>query len=104
VLVDLQPLRIVFSPDGTSAFVTSFLELSLRRINTSTLALDSPVEIGDSPHGTVIAVAGRRLYVALFGRSGNGRFVQIVSPGNGGTFDFIRVGTGPAGIAVTPVP
>jgi len=100
--VGLLPAKVAFSPDGATTFLTNFQDETVSVIQTSDLQTKKFYDVGDNPNGIAVTAEGKRLYVALFGRSGRGRVVGVFSATTGADLAFIRVGRGPIAIAVTP--
>jgi len=108
ISVGFHPVKIAFSPDGTRAYVASSVDSTIEVIDTAKV-IDTPatskltgILTQDEPNGLVVGAKGKRLYVALFGRDGGAREVEVLSPISGATIALITVGNGPLAVALTP--
>lgn len=99
--VGLLPVKATFSPDGATLFITNFQDETVSVIKMADFS-QTFYDVGDNPDGIVVTAAGKRAYVALFGRGGRGRVVGVFSTTTGVDIAFIRVERGPFAIAVTP--
>jgi YVTN family beta-propeller protein len=103
LLVGFQPAQIAFTPDGTRAYVANFLEYTVSVIDAVANAVAGNFFTADQPNGVVVTPNGKRLYISLFGNSGVGNQVQVVSTVTHNTVaPIIKVGEGPFGVAVVP--
>jgi len=102
--VGFHPVKIAFSPDGTRAYVASSVDSTIEVIDTAATPISKLAGIltQDEPNGLVVGAKGKRLYVALFGRDGGAREVEVLSPISGATIALITVGNGPLAVALTP--
>jgi len=100
--VGLHPVKVAFSPDGTSAYVSSSESSTVEVINTAAPAIVNEILTQDEPNGIAVGAKGKRLYVALFGHNGGAQEVAVLSPISGGTIALIPVGHGPLAVALTP--
>lgn len=110
----LQPSRVTFSPDGAHAYISSALDLSVFVVDTATLAQVAIVPTPDQPDGLVVSPKTKRLYVAVFGRNGEGNEIELISTitntlvttknpnGSGPLATTIPVGNGPLGVVLLP--
>lgn len=105
ISVGFHPVKIAFSPDGTRAYVASSTTSTIEVVDTASASvLTNGFTTQDEPNGLVVGAKGKRLYVALFGRNGGAREVEVLSPITGATIALIRVGNGPFAVALTPPP
>ncbi len=100
--VGFRPVKIAFSPDGTRAYVSSSATTTVEVIDTAAVSRLSGILTLDEPNGIVVGPKGKRLYVALFGRNGGAREVEVLSPITSATIALITVGNGPLAVALTP--
>lgn len=100
--VGFRPVKIAFSPDGTRAYVSSSATTTVEVIDTAAVSRLSGILTFDEPNGLVVGPKGKRLYVALFGRNGGAREVEVLSPITSATIALITVGNGPLAVALTP--
>jgi len=111
--IGLQPSRVTFSPSGANAYISSALDFSVFALDTATLEQVAAVPTPDQPDGLVVAPKGKRLYVSIFGRNGEGNQIELISTitntlvttnsdDNGPSATTITVGDGPFGLALTP--
>jgi YVTN family beta-propeller protein len=106
--IGLQPQKVAFSPDGERAYITNSLDFTVTIIDTATrdsinslfVGVESFNDVINEPNGLFISPNGRRLYVALFGRNGQGRFLGVFSTATNRIQAFTEIGDGPIGVAV----
>lgn len=107
VQVGLTPTRIAFAPEGKAAFVTNAIGSSVSVINTTDLSVANTISISSGgsalarPDGVLVAIGGKRLYVALYG-DGFGSEVEVFSTETSNVIDLIPVGDGPFAMALVP--
>jgi YVTN family beta-propeller protein len=108
VTFGLQPVKIAISADGTRAYISSVLEslVGVFDLTVSPIASVASISTTFEPDGVLVSPKGKRLYVAGYGRSGDGRDVDVISTVNGEpvTERPIRVGRGPFALALKPAP
>jgi len=68
---------VVFSPDGTHAYVTNFSDGTISVIDTATNAVTTTITVGGGRCSAAITPDGKNLYVPDF--SGNVRVVSTVT-------------------------
>jgi YVTN family beta-propeller protein len=100
--VGFHPVKVVFSPDGTRAYVSSSASSTVEVIDPAVTAIVNEILTLDEPNGIAVGAKGKRLYVALFGRNGSAQEVEVLSPTTSATIALIRVGHGPFAVALTP--
>jgi large repetitive protein len=61
-----QPVSVVMSPDGSTAYVAEYATGLIRRFNTSTFAVTGTVAVGPTPQAMTVSSNGQRLWVARF--------------------------------------
>ena len=106
--IGLLPQKVAFSPDGKRAFITNSLDFTVTIIDTETrdnlntlfVGVESFNDVINEPDGIFISPDGLRLYVSLFGRNGQGRYLGVFSGTTNRIQAFTEVGDGPIGIAV----
>jgi YVTN family beta-propeller protein len=106
--IGLLPQKVAFSPDGKQAFITNSLDYTVTIIDTETrekldtlfVGVGSSDDVINEPDGVFISPNGLRLYVSLFGRDGQGRYLIIFSANTKRIQAITEVGDGPIGIAV----
>lgn len=107
VQVGLTPTRVAFAPEGKAAFVTNAIGSSVSVINTTDLSVANTISISSGgsalarPDGVLVAIGGKRLYVALYG-DGFGSEVEVFSTETSNVIDLIPVGDGPFAMALVP--
>lgn len=108
VTFGLQPVKIAISADGTRAYISSVLEslVGVFDLTVSPITTVASISTTFEPDGVLVSPKGKRLYVAAYGRSGDGRDVDVISTVNGEpvTERPIRVGRGPFALALKPAP
>jgi YVTN family beta-propeller protein len=105
--IGIQPSQVAFSPDGTRAYISSVLDFSVIVFDPAAKTSLTAIAIFESsnraePDGLVVLPKGKRLYVAGFGRNGDGDSINVVSTISDGLLGLIKVGKGPFAIALTP--
>ena len=108
--IGLLPQKVIFSADGTRAFISNSLDFTVSILDADTGNSLDDVFVGvqafntvlNQPNGLAITPNGRRLYVTLFGRNGQGRFIGVFSTQTNRIQAFVEVGDGPIGIVGGP--
>lgn len=93
-----DPRFIVFSSDGSRAYVTNSAANTVEIIDTATQTFLGNISVGTSPFNIAINPAGTRIYVTNF-LSNN---VSVIDTSTNSVIATIGVGNRPRGIAVTP--
>ena len=95
-----SPNDIVFTPDGTRAYVTNFNDDNVQVIDTaSNTIIGLPIPVGDGANRNAITPDGSRVYVTNFVDSTVSVIETTINTVIGSP---IPVGAGPNGIAITP--
>ena len=97
-----NPLDIALSPDGATAYVSSFSTDMLDVIDTATLTVTHSIGVGNGPFGLALASGGRYAYVAdrqPFGTVARGN-VAVVDTVTDTVLTKITVGENPTSVAV----
>lgn len=102
IKLGLAPVRVAFDPDGTRAYITSVLDFSVITFDTATRKEITSVPTFTEPDGVTVSAKGKRVYVAVFGRNGDERIVDIISTITNTRIGSIEVGDGPFAVALTP--
>ena len=102
ITLGLSPVRVAFDPDGTRAYITSVLDFSMVAFDTVKKEKQVEVQIGTEPDGLAVSAKGKRVFVAVFGRNGDERFVDVISTITNAQVAAIRVGDGAFAVALTP--
>ena len=106
--IELRPQQVIFSPDGARAYISNSLDFTVTVIDTATRNSINSLFVGaqsfndviNEPNGLFIALNGLRLYVALFGRNGQGRYLGVFSTATNRIQAFTEVGNGPISVTV----
>ena len=106
--IELRPQQVIFSPDGARAYISNSLDFTVTVIDTTTrnsinslfVGVESFNDVINEPNGLFIALNGRRLYVALFGRNGQGRYLGVFSTATNRIQAFTEIGNGPISVTV----
>ena len=96
--VGSQPTGVVFSPDGSRAYVTNFGSNTVSVINTATNTVTTTITVGSAPYAAAITPNGGQLYVA----NATSNTVSVINTTTNTVTATIAVGTGPYAVAVTP--
>jgi len=94
IIVGRDPRNVVFSMDGSRAFVTNRWDDSLSVIDISSLSVERTVKLCDEPAG-ILALIDGRVIVSCYG-SGE---VAIVDPDDGEVTEILDVNIAPSGMA-----
>lgn len=108
--IGLGPQKVIFSADGQRAFISNSLDFTVSILDAETgdaiedlfVGVEAFNSVLNEPNGLAITPNALRLYVALFGRNGQGRFVGVFSTRTNRIQAFTEVGNGPFGIAGGP--
>jgi len=95
-----SPIGVVFSPDGTRAYVTNFADSpngTVSVIDTGANAVIATITVGGAPVFPAITPDGKNLYVTDF----NGA-VRVVSTASNTVTATITVGSGASAVVITP--
>ena len=98
-----QPSAVAFSPDGTRAYVTDYINHAVLVVDTSTNTVVNTIRLVDSPAtyafpgGIAVSADGTRAYVA----SANGG-ISIVDTATGNVVGNIPLANGSIRIALSP--
>lgn len=103
IKLGLSPIRVTFDSEGARAYITSVLDFSVIVFNTETKKEVSAIPTFTEPDGVVVAPKGKRAFVAVFGRNGNEKLIDIISTITNTRLGAIEVGEGPFAVALTPL-
>ena len=106
--IEIRPQQVIFSPDGARAYISNSLDFTVTVIDTATRNSINSLFVGaqsfndviNEPNGLFISLNGRRLYVALFGRNGQGRYLGVFSTATNRIQAFTEIGNGPISVTV----
>jgi YVTN family beta-propeller protein len=104
IKLGLAPIRVTFEPDGTRAYITSVLDFSVIAFDTATKTQINSIPTFTEPDGVIVSARGKRVFVAVFGRNGDEKIVDIISTITNTRIGSIEVGDGPFAVALTPPP
>jgi len=102
IKLGLAPIRVTFEPDGTRAYITSVLDFSVIAFDTATKKQINSIPTFTEPDGVIVSARGKRVFVAVFGRNGDEKLVDIISTVTNTLIGSIEVGDGPFAVALTP--
>ena len=106
--IEIRPQQVIFSPDGARAYISNSLDFTVTVIDTATRNSINSLFVGaqsfndviNEPNGLFISLNGLRLYVALFGRNGQGRYLGVFSTATNRIQAFTEIGNGPISVTV----
>jgi YVTN family beta-propeller protein len=93
-----DPRSIIFTPDGSRAYVTNATASTVEVIDTATRDFTTSISVGTSPFSLAINPAGTRVYVTNF----SANTVSVIDTSTNSVIATIDVGTRPRGIVLTP--
>ncbi|MGA8297058.1 MAG: YncE family protein [Acidimicrobiales bacterium] len=96
------PDAIAITPDGKTAYVTSYTANTVTPIALATGKAGHPISAGNGPAGIAIAPDGKTAYVTDAGTSPIGDTVTPIDLASGKAESPITVGNGPQAIAISP--
>lgn len=91
------PWGIVVSPDGKTAYVSSFFNDWVKVIRTADQAVLRTVNVGTDPRGVAVSLDGSRVYVANTGST----FVSVINTADGSVTP-VEMGMSPSRLVVSP--
>ena len=108
--IGLLPQKVIFSADGQRAFISNSLDFTVSILDAETgdsledlfVGVEAFNTVLNQPNGMAITPNTLRLYVTLFGRNGQGRFIGVFSTQTNRIQAFTEVGDGPIGIVGGP--
>lgn len=103
IKVGFSPIRVAFDPDGRRAYISSVLNFSVVAFDTETKKQINAIPTFTEPDGLVVSAKGKRVFVAVFGRNGNERLVDVISTLTNSRIGSVEVGDGPFAVALTPL-
>ncbi len=97
--VGLAPMRVAFTPDGSTAFVTNASnDNSVSVIDVSMEMVTNTITVGSTPIGVAITPDGSTAYITNFVDDN----VSVIDVSTEMVTNTITVGDGPRGVAITP--
>lgn len=96
---------IVFSPDGTDAFVTIENTSQIAVVNTKTMSVGQRIEVGNGPRGLALDPHDMTIYASAFARTGTGLIGAVVAPDALSVIDVrASLKSRERGVGITSVP
>jgi LPXTG-motif cell wall-anchored protein len=89
---------MVFSPDGTVAYLSDIAGTSLLVFDVVSQTVTNTIPVGSAPRGVDVSPDGTKVYVANTGAS----TVSVVDTGTGSVIATVTVGLNPIGVAFSP--
>lgn len=96
--VGRYPAGVAVSPDGSTVWVTSYLDEAVKEIDASTLTVSRKIPLSRRAYGVVDLPARNELYVSGFGDTD----LSVVDLAQGKQVASVKVGANPLGLAASP--
>ncbi len=98
VSVEMLPIGVAISPDGTKVYITHYANKSVSVIDSATNTVIASVKVGTFPYGIAVTPDGTKVYVAHSGSNN----VSVIDTATNSVVGMIAVGNAPYGVTVTP--